>query len=207
MRELVPAEEAQAILSRQQRAKKLAVCVNGGWDKWEELGKRVPDLMIPVGPSARALLVHNYMTDLARREFADDPGVRIGSKGGFLCLTFEDKVVIRFKKFKNGNFTTSGIPTKQQQQFAYQLSFEFEGMPPEATKLVVGYLLNELQTSIETIAVTCRVGSDLRWVLDITGEDGGGGEELEPPVRPDEPRGPRVGPKPSEQQGNERSQQ
>ncbi len=120
----------------------------------------------------------------------------MSDKNGLLVLTFEDKVVTRFKKFRSGNFFTSGIPTKQQ-QFPYQLSFD--GMLSEATKLIAGYLLNKLQTSVETIAVTCSIGSDLQYVVSITGEAGTGDEGLEPPTRPDEPRGPRVGPKSSEQ--------
>src|SRR5215210_6971317 len=147
MNELISAEEAQAILYP-QRAKQLAACIQGSWGKWEELGRRAPDLQIPLNASARALIVHNHITDLARKEFADDPGVHIGDNRGFLILTIEEKVVVRFKKYRNNNFTTSNIPTRQQLQFAYQ--HQLPGMPQEATKLVAGYLLDELQTSIET---------------------------------------------------------
>lgn len=201
---MTSAEEAQAIFDRDQRAERVASCIQGGWRKWEELGRRVPDLQIPLNASARAIIVHNHITDLARKEFADDyPSVQIADNRGFLTLTFEDKVVIRFKKFRNKNFVTSGIPTVQQQQ--YQLQFEFPDLPQAATKLVAGYLLNRLQTSVETVAVTCSIGSDVRWILDITGETDIDDQGLEPPVRSDGPRGPRVGPKPSEQQDEERS--
>lgn len=86
MTELISAEEAQAILYP-QRAKKLAACIQGGWEKWGELGRRAPDLQIPLNASARALIVHNHITDLARKEFADDPGVHVGDNRGFLVLT------------------------------------------------------------------------------------------------------------------------
>ena len=193
------------MLYTQERAKKLAACIQGGWGKWEELGRRAPDLQIPLNAFARAIIVHNHITDLARKAFADDPGVHVGDNRGFLVLTIEEQLVIRFKKYKNGNFTTSNIPTQQQLQFEYQL--QLSGMPPEATKLVAGYLLDELQTSIGTIAITCRVGPDLQWMLDISDEADAGGEVFEPFVGPDEPRGPRVGPKPAERKENEAGQQ
>lgn len=203
MDDIISAEEAQAILYP-ERAKKLAACIHGGWNKWEELGRRAPDIQIPLNASARALIVHNHITDLARKEFADDVSVQIGDNRGFLILTIEEKVVIRFKKYRNGNFKTSNIPTRQQLQFAYQL--QLPGMPPEATKLVAGYLLDELQTAIETVAVTCSIGPDLQWILDISDEADAGDDTVEPPARPDEPRGPRVGPKPAERKDDEAGQ-
>ena len=203
MDELISAEEAQELLYP-QRAKKLAACIQGGWDKWRELGRRAPDLQIPLNASTRALIVHNHITDLARKEFADDPAVHVGDNRGFLILTIEEKMVVRFKKYRNKSFKTSNIPTRQQLQFAYQL--QLPGMPPEATRLVAGYLLDELQTSIETIAVTCSIGPDLQWMLDISDEADAGEDVLEPAGRPDEPRGPRVGPKSAERRENETGQ-
>ncbi len=34
------------------RARGMYLCILGGWGKWEELGRRSPDLLVPVGPSA-----------------------------------------------------------------------------------------------------------------------------------------------------------
>ncbi len=149
-------------------------------------------------------MVHNHITDLARKEFADDPGVHVGDNRGFLVLTFEDRVVVRFKKYRSRRFRTSNIPTRQQLQFSYQL--QLPGMPAESTRLVAGYLLDELETSIQTIAVTCSIGPELQWMLDISGEADTEDDVLEPPTPQDGSRAPRVGPKPGERRDEEDGQ-
>ena len=67
-------------------------------------------------------------------------------------------------------------------------------MPLAATKLVAGYLLDDLETSIDQMALTCVDGSSLEWAMYITeGEEGG--EAAVEPIRPPQPGGPRITPK------------
>lgn len=44
----------------------------------------------------------------------------------------------------------------------------FPGFSDEATWLTCGYVLNGLETEIEQYALTCAVGSEIRFVLPIT---------------------------------------
>ncbi|MDP9438009.1 MAG: hypothetical protein M3P49_04600 [Actinomycetota bacterium] len=195
---IISVEDAERIL--EPYVERLALCVQAGWEAWEELGRMAPRSRVPLRPHTRASFVYDHAVQRAREEFADDhPRVRIMEKNQLLTLTFEDRLVVRFKKFRDGvNFRTSGITTMQQQLYAYQLPLP--GMPHEATKLVTGYVLDELQASIETVAIACSDGSRLEWFLDITDAGGADGSVVEP-IQPPQPSGPRIKPKPSAEPG------
>ena len=195
---IISAEEAEVIL--EPYVERLALCVQAGWEAWEELGRVAPRSRIPLRPHTRASFVYDHIVQKARDDFAEDhPRVRVTEKNQLLTLTFEDRLIVRFKKFKDdGNFRTSGIPTMQQQLFAYQLPLP--GMPHEATKLVTGYVLDELQASIDTVAIACSDGPRLEWFLDIT-DAGGESDSVVEPIQPLQPGGPRIKPKPSAEPG------
>ena len=72
--------------------------------------------------------------------------------------------MLRFKKYRSG-LRTSNVSTYQQLLFAWQA--EMDGMPPAATKVVAGYLLNRLQDDIDRMAITCSRGPELRWTIEI----------------------------------------
>jgi hypothetical protein len=109
--------------------------------------------------------------------------------GGYLSLVFDDMVVVRFKKFRDEGFGTCGIATRQQQRFAIQEPplLEF----PTTGNLVVGYLLDELEASISTLAIACSINEELQWSIDITESDEGWGS-LPRPLRDGGPSGPTV---------------
>lgn len=195
---IISAEEAKRILD--PYVGRLALCMRAGWEAWEELGRQSPKTRLPLRPHTRASIVYDHIVEKARDEFGDDPHVVITEKNQLITLTIEDKLVVRFKKFKDGNyFRTSGIATMQQQLFAYQLPLP--GMPHEATKLVTGYVLDELQASMETVAIACSDGSTLEWSLDITDAEGETGAAVEP-IQPAGPSSPRIKPKPSAEPGS-----
>lgn len=164
---------------------RLRFCYAWAWEQWEELP---PEKRIPLGARSRASFIHDYATYRARKEFDGVPGVDVVDDHGFLVLVFEDTVILRFKKFRNAGMGTSGIATRQQQQFEWQ--DPIPGMPV-ATNLVSGYSLDQLQTSMSMVAIACSVGSDLQWSIDITENEDTGGAVVQP-MQPGGPSGPRI---------------
>lgn len=201
---VISVEEARELLA--PYTDRIASCIQVGCERWEELGKESPKSQLPLRPSTRASFVYDHIVDAARQEFADDyPDVVLADDHGFLTLTIKDRVVLRFKKYRNDSLRTSGIRTAQQQRF--ELQMQLPGMPSQATKIVAGYLLDEFQTSISLMAVTCVDGPSLEWALDITGEADQEEAAAVEPIRPEQPGGPRIKPKmPAEADEDEASQ-
>jgi hypothetical protein len=79
---------------------------------------------------------------------------------------------LRFKKLRE-SLLTSNIPTRRQTLLALQLHLpDF----PDAPRLVVGYLLNRLQTDIKDILIVYAVGKDVKWFISILeAEESAGG--------------------------------
>lgn len=141
---------------------------------------------------SRANIIYDFAATQAVEEFDGVAGVAIvdqRSNGGYLSLVFDDTVVVRFKKFRDAGFGTCGIATREQQRFAIQepplLGF------PTIGNLVVGYLLDELETSISTLAIACTKDEELQWSIDITKPDAGR-DALPRPIRDGGPSGPTI---------------
>jgi hypothetical protein len=97
----------------------------------------------------------------------------------------EGHALVRFAKFGPG-LSTSKNSTHQQKDFDAQQ--QLPGMP-QATHLVVGYVLDPLETHIERVAVACPYFDGNLWSFDLEMEevDGTGGVL---PLAPDDD-GPR----------------
>jgi hypothetical protein len=154
-------------------------CLWRAWDTWKQT-----QLPVSVAARSRANLVYDYAADEARRTLSAIEGLQVTEVRGFVLVYVEDKLLLRFKKFRNNSLTTSGIRTHQQLAFAYQ-QLTIPGMP-EATHLVAGYQLDVFQEEIARVAIACSVGKHLVWSLDIPRPDTGVVATFEP--RPSEPR-------------------
>lgn len=154
----------------------------------------------------RANLIYDFAAIRAVREFDGVDGVATVDQrdsGGYLSLVFDDTVVVRFKKFRDEGFSTCGIATRQQQRFAIQEP-PLSGFPTTGN-LVVGYLLDELEASISTLAIACSINGELQWSIDITDSDEGRGD-LPRPLRDAGPSGPTVRSTAEEQRGTKQDQ-
>jgi hypothetical protein len=159
-------EAAETILSPYMSL--LAEPFLAAWDSWKTFGEEQPEKRRHLGKTSRACMVHDWATARARTIFADmGPEVVIyesPESPGFLLIGFDSALMMRLKKYRDGTFATSGIPTGQQQSFANQeplVGF------PKATNVVLGYRLDVLQTEIASIAITCSTGGRLHWSLDV----------------------------------------
>ena len=99
--------------------------------------------------------------------------VALKQKYGALNMTVAGKMVIRFKKFRGRRLRTSGISTRTRNMFLRQEEV-LDGMV--VTHLVVGYLLDDLEVATEKISMTCPLGGDNLWQLDL-GTTTGGSED------------------------------
>ena len=99
-----------------------------------------------------------------RRRFDGRAGVHVTEVHGFITVTFENRLVLRFKKFTGRRLRTGGVRTKQRRLFEYQ-QLVLDGM--RVTTVVAGYLLNDVQQELQEIALVCPRGSSNEWVITL----------------------------------------
>lgn len=159
-------DEVDQIIGNEDKGR-LFTCYEVAWQRWEDMS---PGDRKDIVARTRAGLVHDYAAAQAIKEFDGlEPRVKVVDQrehSGYLALVFNDLVVLRFKKFRDDGLGTCSIATDQQQQFAMQAQ-PLPGIRT-ATNLVAGYQLNELETGISMVAITCSVGDKVLWVTDIT---------------------------------------
>jgi hypothetical protein len=158
MVDVISRNAAELIVQPHQDA--ISSCLYNAWDRWSD----DTSLPTPVRPGTRANLVYDYAVAEAWRILDGRTGMTLTEQRGFLLVSIDDALLLRFKKFRTG-LVTSGIPTGQQQLFAYQ-QLTLDAMP-EMTKIVAGYLLDEFQREIARAAITCSVGSRRVWAIDL----------------------------------------
>lgn len=123
-----------------------------------------------------ASICHDEIKAAIIREFEGDTSVTFMNKKGLFLVVVEGIVVLRFKKF-NKDQLSSGIETQQMMAFNHQEAQQLElpDMPPNGL-LHIGYRVNNLQTGLEGVYVTCRYGNKNLWGWNITSQ---GIEEVE----------------------------
>lgn len=86
-------------------------------------------------------------------------GVRVVKKRGLLVVHFQDRVALRFKKFRNKNMRTSSNNTRQTELFAAQ-TLEYGSALTPMVHVTAGYLLDSLAVDIKRMAVTCMLNGE-----------------------------------------------
>jgi hypothetical protein len=142
-------------------------CYRKAWADWIRTRRTYTAQGVRLSPSLRARWIYDLVTNNARRAFADVRGVSVGDRG-FLTLTIDNQIVLRFKKLKD-NLTTSSIPTRQASLFESQ--GELPGLPTEATLLIAGYLLDPTGLDISRLVIVCRDESRLIWCHEVEGDE------------------------------------
>src|SRR6266545_6072218 len=113
MSSVISRETAQSILAPHQDV--IGLCLWNAWDRWlKETG-----LPVAVRAASRANLVYDYAVSEAWRLLDGRHGLTLTEQRGFLLVTIDEMLLLRFKKYRNG-LSTSGIATSQQQLFASQ---------------------------------------------------------------------------------------
>lgn len=165
-------EEARQTLSSQ--LPKIAGCLEQGWDRWKKLLELNSEYSAIFSNRTRAGVVYDFIRYEARSVFDKTPDVTVSEERGFLLLTFYERYVLRFKKFRDTKglsrsdeigdrkLHTSGAATQQSLDYANQV---LPGMT-ELTHLVAGYLLDEAGVELKHLAIACTLG-DEQWVLEL----------------------------------------
>lgn len=140
---------------------RVARCIEKAWGYFESLS---PEIRAHMSAKTRACFLNDWILRFAREEFEKDRSVAfLRGRGGLFLLGIAGAFLLRFKKLK-ANLRSSNISTNQSMLFASQGSLP--GLP-EATHVNAGYVLNQMQTSIAMMYVTCPVGKAIKWEIDL----------------------------------------
>ncbi|MFD8967727.1 hypothetical protein ACFV0C_22485 [Streptomyces sp. NPDC059568] len=161
MTQPITAVEAKQVLS--PHLEKISGCIDQGWKRWRALVDGDAELGLILSNRSRASIVYDCIRYEATMAFHGKGEVHVSEKRGVTLLTFSDKIVLRFKKFRDDKMRTSGIPTQQSKAFAAQV---LPGME-ELTHLVAGYLPDDTGIGLHLAAITCSLDDDQLWVLDL----------------------------------------
>lgn len=176
--------EAEEILS--PRYAGFWQCFGSAWAAWRTIAGS--DEGNDLGPSARARIVWEKANALGAHVFGTQSGVVQRTRRGLVFFDFS-RVLVRFKKFGPG-FVTRGIQTEQRRLLEDQAHLTAEQMElfPRAPMLVVGYVLNKLETDIDRLFVVLQRRGQTLWAIDIPRPgaiailDDGGVEPVAPTV-------------------------
>jgi hypothetical protein len=158
--DLVSRGEAEEILAPYRGD--IVAIVRGGWRAWKN--DLSPEVAANRSRRSRASFVHDEMTREAHRRFDELPGVHVTEKRGFITVTFENTLVLRFKKFTGVALRTGGVRTKQRAIFQSQ-QLVLDGL--RVTTVVAGYLLDDVEQELQEIAVVCPRGRSNAWVISL----------------------------------------
>lgn len=156
---VITEQRAKAILEPHLDA--IRDCIQAAWQRWEKLD---PAAQFPLSTRSRATCIYDYICHEVRHRFAGTSDVTIQTSHGVLLLNFAGIVLIRFKKLDDSR-RGSNIPTRHQRLLSMQL--ELPELPPEATRLVAGYQLDKLQSSLSDILITCPRGRTVEWFFSV----------------------------------------
>jgi hypothetical protein len=166
-------------------SKNLCAPVHEAWQGWEKL---TPEHRRPLTPRTRANWLFDMTVAAAKVSLARPPIYTLTKQPGFLVVTVEDQVAIRYKKVDE-ELGISGIRTGQCQLWRdQQLTFDGVG---SLTHLVVGYQVSELG-KLAGVMLVCAQGYRVLWHIPAPAPASG---DVKPFPSPDESPAPRVQPK------------
>lgn len=159
--DLLTASEAGEILSPHRD--RIRDCFMNAWKRWTELIEREVELGLVVSNRSRASLVSDFVAYEAQVAFDGQAGVVLSESRGFLLVTIDNRIILRFKKFRGRSLATASVPTQQSRDWALQA---LPGMEP-VTHLVAGYLPDAAAVGLERIAIVCSFDGYNLWVIDL----------------------------------------
>lgn len=162
------------------------------WEGWERFGESNPDLRLMVNATTRANMLNNFGASAAQEIFADlGPEIVLTDRPGFLLIIVESKLHVRLKKYRGRTCQTSGIPTKQQQEFELQQP-TISGFP-EASNCVLGYNLKSDASYFAETSISCKTKKRLHWKIDVPMIEAGANVEEFPTQHRDESKSAEPG--------------
>ena len=117
----------------------------------------------------RANLVHDFMVHKAVAAFDSQPDVHIIHQDETAKFLFKRQILVRLKK-GDANCLGSNIETQAVLAFT-DPQLTIPGLP-DVQKIDIVYVLNDLETAIERVAVTARDNNTRLWTYDIADRRG-----------------------------------
>lgn len=155
-------DSISAQIALQPHVHLLYAIVDDAWQEWTS-----PEMAYArqcAGPRTQASMVHDLMVREAFGQSAALEGVSVVEENQLYMLNIENKFLIRFKKLDEDGAATS-TPTQQSLSFAMQMPLP--GMPDEAIRLQLGYVLDKSGTQLLALRVACPRGFGIEWQFDV----------------------------------------
>ena len=137
-----------------------AQCIDHGWNQWKT---EYASKHIVIDPRARAAIVYCEIKQKAEKVFDSMDDVVLRTRNGSLLLYIGDDILVRFKKLRKGG-RASNIMTGQQRSLYGQIPIP--GFLP-GNHFNAGYILDDLQQSIERKAIAYQHQNRVVWMLDL----------------------------------------
>lgn len=142
---------------------KLEQCFHDAWARWTAWMAKLDGSPADISPRSRASVLYDFIAAEAIRSFLGASGIKVKKERGFLVLRFQDRVALRFKKFRNRNLRVSLNSTRQTELFGNQtLEFPAGSLKP-MVHVTAGYLLDKLALDISLLAITCTADGEHLW--------------------------------------------
>lgn len=154
-------EQTDAIQFLQPHLEGLHGIVSGGWEDY--MTGYTDAHRLVHSPITRASIVHDHIIDRASRYLQASPHLRLHDARGLKALVIADRYAIRFKKLDE-NGISRNQPTKQVQDFREQM--QLPGINA-IYNLEAGYVLDDLETGISRICITCPNGGRNYWEYEL----------------------------------------
>jgi hypothetical protein len=127
--------------------------------------------------TAVANCIYSHAEKRAAALAATIPGLVLLDKRSLKVANYKDQALFRFKRVK-ANGKHSNYQTKQQQDYDDQKPFD--DFPAEATRLTVGYELDEAGASLKRIMIARPIGRNIFWTSQVVMEDEARWEDITP---------------------------
>lgn len=124
--------------------------------------------LVEHSPRAQAACIYDHMVAEATRLFDGNPKVRPLELNGLLLWAFEDHTLVRFKKMDEDG-RSRNYPTRQA--IAFDRQYRLEGVPPEPSRITVGYLLDETKVELVRVQVARPGRRGVDWCAAIVPVD------------------------------------
>lgn len=110
-----------------------------------------------------AVLMHQFTMNAVREEFTGNRDIRLIERDETIRLLVGRSLVVRLKKMDQRGYTRA-IPTQATMAFTNEVPLPWaNGDLPDIHTVDFGYVLNELETKIDTILVAARYGESVVW--------------------------------------------
>lgn len=140
-------------------------CIQGGFDDYFEKYK---DISHEHSTRSRTALIYDGMLKHARRTFSNRNGAKvIDDLNETAILLIQNKVAVRFKKFRERN-NTSNVRTERISQYRGQEQME---LIPDTVHLYAGYQPDQYFRKIDYILITCPNYYGNSWEFHLTKDD------------------------------------